>query len=127
MTNAERYRLAAFFDEPYLDYNDETVVRHAFKPYKTEKTYELFNKLSYFLGRVSGEGKHSYLEFKDKYGNLPHGLFENAMKEIFKPLSDNPAYIETYNSAISQLYELSHTTNPEMITDFCEGQFLKKV
>lgn len=127
MTDAERYRLAAFFDEPYLDYNDETVIRHAFKPYKTEKTYELFNKLSYFLGRVSGEGKHSYLEFKDKYGNLPHGLFENAMKEIFKPLSDNPAYIETYNSAISQLYELSHTTNPEMITDFCEGQFLKKV
>lgn len=126
MTPEERLNLSAFFDEQILDYNDETVVKHAFKPYKTRKTYELFNSLSYFLGRIP-DGKISYLNFKEKYGKLPHGLFEAQVAEEFPLISTDPKYIESYNTAIAQLYELSHTSDPEIITDVCEGQFLKKI
>ena len=126
MTPEERLNLSVFFDEQVLDYNDETVVRHAFKPYKTRKTYELFNSLSYFLGRVPN-GKTSYLEFKEKYGKLPHGLFESQVAEEFPPISDDSKYTASYTAAIAQLYELSHTANPEIVTDVCEGQFLRKI
>lgn len=126
MTPEERFRLSAFFDEQYLDYNDEIVVKHAFKPYKTEKTYELFNRLSYFLGRIS-DGKISYLNFKEKYGKLPHGLFEAQIAEEFPIISTDPKHIESYNTAIAQLYELSHASDYEIVTDVCEGQFLKRV